>query len=94
MNHLNKTTTIKIDPRFSWVEWELYDEVDEAASTGAVAAAESLNALLRACVNAGYDRDGVQAAMEYELQRFAAHGATDTAVREFLESVLDEIFGD
>lgn len=91
MKHLNITRHVSVDPTFSWSEWGLYEE------PGCVQAAERLNEYLAELVNE-YDNSfevrtsllGFIKDKEYDKK----FGAFDSETLNFIDCVLDEIFGD
>jgi hypothetical protein len=86
MNRLNKKVEVTIDPRFSWVDWELYEVI------GTEAAAEELNEALETAVNAGISREGVEREMLKVRQELAEFGAMDSESFAHLRRVLDVVF--
>ena len=86
MKRLNKS--VRINPQFSWTDWELYD------TEGTIRATELLNKLLADLVNAGCDRNEAYTAMYNTMtsQSFSDLGAADSEPLAFLDRVLDEIY--
>lgn len=84
MIRLNKS--VQIDPRFSWVDWGLY-EVPMS-----VGAANDLNTLLKELVNSGNTQDQVLETMLSKMEDLRGFGASDTEPMQFLEAVLKEIY--
>lgn len=85
MKNLNKT--VSIAPTFSWKEWGLYDW------TASVGAANKLNDTMILAVSAGISETGFRREMLKAMAEFANLGALDTEPRDFLERVIEEIFG-
>ena len=88
MKRLNKS--VRINPQFSWTDWELYD------SEGTIRATELLNKLLADLVNAGCDRRETFTAMANTMssESFRELGAADSEPLRFLEDILDEVYGE
>lgn len=87
MNRLNKSVVIAIDPRFSWVDWELYG-LPESPDV-----AYDLNIRLKILVNSGVDQTKVRSEMHELMEAHRKVGSTDAEPMRFLESILDEIYG-
>ena len=84
MKRLNKR--VVIDPRFSWIDWSLYD------GPGAVPTAMDLNRKLAELVNNGHDRREVEAEMSELMANRSLMGANDTEPRAFLSKILEEVY--
>lgn len=86
MIRLNKKVEVTIDPRFSWVDWELYELI------GVEAAAEELNEALAEAVNSGISREGVEREMLKVRQELIEFGTMDGACFAQLRRILDVVF--
>ena len=68
--------------------WELYQ------MGGAAEAAAALNNSFMTAVNAGKDRDGVEAAVWQTMDKYSKFGAWDTEPRGVLGDLIDAVFGE
>jgi hypothetical protein len=86
MRNLNKT--IKIDPKFTAEEWQLY-------TTGmkCTRAANALNAALKRLVNANGSTDmSVAFGMGQVLEKYSKFGANDSEPRWMLQDILTQVY--
>ena len=93
MKNLNKS--VKIDPKFTAAEWQLYSFRDDPIKAGGVPlVAIALNKALKTAVNkAGSDRKSAWKDVYAHLGKYAEYGASDTEHRDFLLDILGEIYG-
>lgn len=86
MNKLG--ASVKIDPKFTWKEWQLFK------MKGSAGVARALNTKLKSLVNSGkYSRDDITDQMHTLMSESRKFGAFDSEPRWFLEDILDEVYG-
>lgn len=101
MKNLNKTVSIKIDPKFTADDWQLYSFSDTPSmATKSKLAARTLNTALKKAVN---DMDTslpkvdqwntAYKAVKVVMNRYSECGAEDTEPRYVLCDILDELYG-
>ena len=84
--HLKIEKVLKIQVWLTPQEWSLYDR------SFANVVSHALNSTLTTYVNRGETRERVTEMMLSVMRDYEDYGARDTAVREVLEYLLDEIF--
>lgn len=84
--HLKIEKVLKIQVWLTPQEWSLYDMF------AANVVSHALNSTLTTYVNRGETRERVTEMMLSVMRDYEDYGARDTAVREVLEYLLDEIF--
>jgi hypothetical protein len=78
-----------IDPTFPAEDWQLFSDKE-----GVVHAVNDLNATLRACYNSGSSKADTYRAMCSVMHHYSKFGAEDTEPIQFLEDILDDIYGE
>lgn len=84
---LNLTRTVKIDPKFTADDWQLY-----TSSMKCTRVANSLNRSLKTLVNNGKSRQDVYESMITIMHLYSKYGASDTEPRWVLEDVLSQVY--
>ena len=83
----NLNMTVKIDPKFSAEDWQLY-----TASMKCTRVANVLNSNLKKLVNAGYGMDWVEREMHKVMVRYSSYGAYDTEPIWVLTDILNQVY--
>ena len=83
----NLNMTVKIDPKFSAEDWQLY-----TASMKCTRVANSLNKSLKTLVNNGNTREYVYDSMITIMAHYSNYGAYDTEPIWFLDCVLNQVY--
>jgi hypothetical protein len=88
MLNLNKTVVVKIDPKFSANDWQLY-----TASMPCKRAANALNSNLKKLVNTkGSTVDSVRSGMSSTMAKYSKFGAYDSEPIWFLDHILNQVY--
>jgi hypothetical protein len=87
MLNLNKTVVVKIDPKFSAEDWQLY-----TASMPCTKVANALNKSLKTLVNNGNTQQHVYESMITIMGLYSNHGASDTEPHWFLQHILSHVY--
>ena len=101
MKNLNKTVSIKIDPKLTADQWQLYSFDDEPKlAAKSKLAARAINTALKKAVNnmdsslPEVDQwNTAYKAVKIVMNRYSECGATDTEPRYVLSDILDELYG-
>jgi hypothetical protein len=84
---LNLTRAVKIDPKYTAEDWQLY-----TASMKCTKAANALNKSLKTLVNNGNTRQHVYESMITIMSLYSKYGAFDTEPRWVLEDILSQVY--
>lgn len=81
------------NPNLSAEDWDLYVG-DPKTKVRVDRAAVRINEKFTEAVNAGWDRDTVETAVQDTMVQFSDTGAFDTEPRAVLRGLLDKVFGE